>query len=151
MTAVTPASTTDAYQRAIAQAEPNELKTAIGVYDFTKQGGAQGTIALNGKTVIPSGAVIVGGFVDVTVALLSGGAATIACQVNAANDVLTAVAVASWTTGRKNVLPSPTTGALTASTAVKTTAARDISFAIAAADLTAGVCKVVLYYYEPTA
>lgn len=125
------------------------LKVARGDYSFAVDGGAQGTIALMGGTLIPSGAIIVGGFVEVTTALTSGGAATIACQVNAANDILTAVAVASWTTGRKNILPAMTSGALTASTSVKTTAARDISIVIAAADLTAGAFKVVLFYVDP--
>lgn len=122
-----------------------------GKYDFAVDGGAVSTIAITSGTPIPSGSVILGGYVDVTTALTSGGAATIACEVEAANDILTAVAVASWTTGRKNVLPSPTTGALTASTAVKTTAARDISIVIAAAALTAGVCNVVLYVVPPLA
>ena len=122
-----------------------------GKYDFAVDGGAQSTIAITSGTPIPSGSVILGGYVDITTTLTSGGAATIACQVNAANDILTAVAVASWTAGRKNVLPSPTTGALTASTAVKTTAARDISIVIAAADLTAGVFNVVLYVVPPLA
>ena len=125
------------------------LKVARGDYSFAVDGGAQGTIALMGGTLIPSGAIIVGGFVEVTTALTSGGAATIACQVNAANDILTAVAVASWTAGRKNILPAMTSGAPTASTSVKTTAARDISIVIAAADLTAGAFKVVLFYVDP--
>jgi hypothetical protein len=125
------------------------LKVARGDYSFAVDGGAQGTIALMGATLIPTGAIIVGGYIEVTTQLTSGGSATIACQVNAANDILTAVAVASWTAGRKNILPAMTTGALTASTAVKTTAARDISIVIATADLTAGVFKVVLFYHDP--
>jgi len=116
-----------------------------GRYDFAVDAGAQGTLAITAGLPIPSGATIVGGYVDVITQLTSGGAATIACQVNAANDILTAVAVASWTAGRKNVLPAPTTGALTASTAVRTTADRNISIVIAAADLTAGKFDVVLY------
>lgn len=127
------------------------LKIARGIYDFTVDGGAVSTIALMGDTKIPSGATIIGGFVDVHTQLTSGGAATIACQVEGANDILTAVAVASWTVGRKNVLPSPTSGALTASTAVRTTAARDISIVIAAQPLTAGRFSVVLYYADPLA
>ncbi len=122
-----------------------------GKYDFAVDGGAVSTIAITSGTPIPSGSVIVGGYVDITTTLTSGGAATIACQVEAANDILTAVAVASWSAGRKNVLPSPTTGALTASTAVKTTAARDISLVIAAVALTAGVANVVLYVIPPLA
>lgn len=126
------------------------LKVARGDYSFAVDGGAVSTIALTGQTLIPSGAIIVGGYVEITTTLTSGGAATIACQVEAANDILTAVAVASWTAGRKNILPTAyTTGALTASTTVKTTAARDISIVIAAAALTAGVFKVVLFYHDP--
>jgi len=89
--------------------------------------------------------------IDITTALTSGGAATIALQVEAANDILTAVAVASWTTGLKNVLPADTTGALTAATGVKTTVARDVSVVIAAAALTAGKFTVYLSYVDPTA
>jgi hypothetical protein len=122
-----------------------------GKYDFAVDGGAQSTIAITSGLPIPSGSYVIGGFVDVTTQLTSGGSATIACQVEAANDILTAVAVASWTTGRKNVLPAPTTGALTASTAVKTTAVRNISIVIATADLTAGVFNVVLYVVPPLA
>jgi len=121
-----------------------------GKYDFAVDGGAVSTIAITSGTPIPSGAVIIGGYVDVSTALV-GATATIAMQIEAANDILTAVAVASWTTGRKNVLPAPTTGALTASTAVKTTAARNISIVIATAALTAGVFDVVLYVIPPLA
>lgn len=127
------------------------LKSVVGVYDFAADGGAVGTIGLVGGLVIPAGATIVGGFVDVVTALASGGAATIACQVEAANDVVTAVGVASWTTGRKNILPAMASGALTASTTVRTTTARDISLVVAAAALTAGKVKVVLFFTDPLA
>lgn len=122
-----------------------------GRYDFAVDAGAVSTIAITSGTPIPSGSIIVGGYVDVLTQLTSGGAATIACQVNAANDILTAVAVASWTAGVKNVLPASTTGALTTSTAVKTTADRNISIVIAAAALTAGKFDVVLYVLPPAA
>lgn len=136
----------------VAEGTPGpRMKIARGIYDFATDGGAVSTIALMGATNIPSGATIVGGYIDVHTQLTSGGAATIACQVEAANDILTAVAVASWTAGRKNILPAPTSGALTASTAVRTTAARDISIVIAAAALTAGRFSVVLYYTDPLA
>jgi hypothetical protein len=120
-----------------------------GKYDFAVDGGAISTIAITAGLPIPLGSVVVGGYVDVITPFTSGGAATIACQVEAANDILTAVAVASWTAGRKNILPAPTTGALTASTAVKTTADRNISLVIAAFALTAGVAHVVLYVIPP--
>ena len=122
-----------------------------GRYDFAVDGGAISTIAITSGTPIPAGSVIVGGYVDVLTQCTSGGAATIACQVEAANDILTAVAIASWTTGRKNVLPAPTSGALTAGTQVKTTADRNISIVIAAQTVTAGKFDVVLFVLPPVA
>lgn len=122
-----------------------------GRYSFAVDGGAISTIALTAGLPIASGSVVVGGYVDIITQLTSGGAATIACQVEAANDILTAVAVASWTVGRKNILPALATGALTATTVVKTTADRNISAVIAAATLTAGVFEVVLFVIPPLA
>lgn len=114
-----------------------------GRYSFAVDGGAQSTIAITSGTPIPSGSIVIGGQIYVSTQL-TGATATIACQVEAANDILTAVAVASWTVGVKNILPAITTGALTASTAVRTTADRNISIVIATANLTAGVFDVVL-------
>jgi len=115
-----------------------------GEYDFTVDGGAISTIALTAGQPIPNGAVVVGGYVDI-LTQVTGAGASIACQIEAANDVLTAVAIASWTAGRKNILPALTTGALTACTAVKTTAARDISIVSSGGALTAGKFDVVVY------
>ena len=122
-----------------------------GKYDFAVDGGAVSTIAITSGLPIPSGSVIVGGYIDVTTQLTSGGSATIACQVEAANDIIAAVAVASWTAGRFNILPSEASGSLTASTYRKTTADRNISIVIATAALTAGVFNVVLKVIPPLA
>lgn len=124
------------------------VKYVRGDYSFAVDGGAIGTIPLIGATVIPSGAIITGGFIEITTTVTSGGAATIAVQVNAAGDICAATAVASWAAGRYNILPATASGSLSASTTVKTTAARDISIVIAAFALTAGVFKVVLEYIE---
>ena len=121
------------------------IYTARGTYDFTVEGGAVSTIGLMGATLLPAGITIIGGYVDVQTQV-TGAGASIACQVEAANDILTAVAIASWTTGRKNILPQLGAGALTASTVVRTTAARDISIVISAAVVTAGRFHVVLFY-----
>lgn len=123
------------------------FRAARGDYSFAADGGAVGTIALTGATLIPAGATILGGFLDVTAGVTSGGAATIAVQVEGAGDIVAAAAVsgAPWsTTGRKSVIP-----AFTGATAVRTTAARDISIVIATAALTAGAFKVVLFYVQP--
>ena len=118
------------------------------LYDFAVEGGAVSTIGLRGATDIPSGARCVGGYIDVLTTLTSGGAATIALQLEAAGDIVAATAVASWTAGQKNILPALTSGSVTAGTTVKTTAARDISVVIAAFALTAGKFRVVLEF-EP--
>lgn len=121
-----------------------------GKYDFAVDGGAISTIALTSGTPIPSGSVIWGGYIDV-ITQATGASASIACQVEAANDIITTVAIASWTTGRKNILPALATGALTATTAVKTTADRNISIVITGGAVTAGVFNVVLFVIPPLA
>jgi hypothetical protein len=115
-------------------------------YDFSVEGGAVGTIGLLGQTVIPANAVILGGFVQVVTPPTSGGAGTLAIQVEGANDIVAAAAVsgAPWSTaGRKSIVP-----AFTGATTVKTTAARDVSAVIGTAALTAGVVEVFLAYIE---
>lgn len=123
------------------------IKIARGDYDFAVDGGAQGDIDLMGVAGVPSGAIVVGGFVEVTAALTSGGAATAALKIEGADDLIAAAAVsgAPWSaTGRKSVVPN-----FTGANTIKTTAARDIALTIATADLTAGAFKAVLFYLEP--
>lgn len=123
--------------------EGTGTKWARARYDFAVDGGAIGTIAITAEK-IPPNAIILGGVVEVDLVPTSGGAATVAIQVEAANDIVTAAAVsgAPWsTTGRKSVIP-----AFTGATTVKTTVARDISIVIAAATLTAGQIDVLLAY-----
>lgn len=124
------------------------LRAARGDYSFAADGGAVGTIALMGATSIPSGSIIVGGLIEVTTPPTSGGAATIALQIEGAGDVLAAAAVsgAPWSTaGRKSVIP-----AFTGATSLKTTAARDISAVVATAALTAGAFTVYVFYIPPS-
>ena len=122
-----------------------DLKTWQGDYSFAVDGGAQGTIVLRSKNgPLPIGSYVVGGIIDVATALDSGGSATAALQVNAANDLVSAAAFggAPWsTTGNKSVIPV-STGA----TSIELTAARQPALVIATADLTAGVFKLVLLY-----
>lgn len=112
-------------------------------YDFAVDGGGIGTIVVTAEK-IPPNAIILGGLVEVDTPPTSGGAGTLAVQVEGANDIITAAAVsgAPWSTaGRKSVIP-----AFTGATTVKTTVARDISVVIAAAALTAGQVDVLLAY-----
>lgn len=115
-------------------------------YDFAEDGGAVGDIDLTGSAVIPKGAYIVGGWLEVDTVPTSGGAATVAVKVEGAGDIVAAAAIsgAPWSsTGRKDVVPDST-----GSTVVKTTAARKVQATVATAALTAGVFDVVLLYVE---
>lgn len=121
------------------------IKSVRGRWDFSVDGGAVSTIAITSEK-IPANMYILGGFVEVDTAVTSGGAGTLAVQVESAGDIVAAAAVsgAPWsTTGRKSVIP-----VFTGATTVKTTAARDISVVIAAAALTAGQVDVVLFFVE---
>jgi len=125
------------------------LNVAVGKYSFAVDGGAVSTIPLMGATGIPSGSTILGGWLEVDTVPTSAGGATIAVQVNAADDIVAAAAIsgAPWsTTGRKSIIP-----VFTGATAVRTTAARDISIVIGTAALTAGIVRVVLVYASPVA
>lgn len=128
-----------------------KVKTAVGLYDFAVDGGAVSTITLRSlgmaSNVIPNGSVITGGYIDIQTALTSGGAATIGANSEAAGDIVAAAtAVATWSLGRKTVLPADTTGSAAAGTQVKLTAARSITITIAAFALTAGKFTLVLEY-----
>lgn len=128
-------------------AQGSGLKVVRGRYDFTVDGGAIGTIDLMVRADIPSGAIVLGGYVEVTVAPTSGGSATVAVQVEGAGDTVGAAVVsgAPWsTTGRKSVIP-----VFTGASTLKTTAARKIQAVVAVAALTAGAFDVVLFYLRP--
>lgn len=122
------------------------LYLARAKYKFADDGGVAGNINLFGGLVIPSGAVVIEAGLDVITILASGGAPTVALQLEAAGDLQAAAAFngAPWSTvGRKNLLPQ------TWATSVKTTAARDIIAVIAAANLTGGEFDVYLRYLLP--
>lgn len=119
------------------------IKAVRGRYDFSVDGGAAGDITISSTGVIPAGAYIVGGFMQVDT-IVAGSGASVAVKVEGAGDIVASAAVsgAPWsTTGFKDVVPDST-----GSTVVKTTAARSIVATIASADLTAGVFDVVLFY-----
>lgn len=123
------------------------IKIARGDYDFAVDGGAQGDIDLMGVAGLPADAIVLGGLVEVTAALTSAGAATVALKAEGVGDVIAAAAVsgAPWSTvGRKSVIPD-----MSGANSLKTTADRDITMTIATADLTAGAFKAVLFYLEP--
>jgi hypothetical protein len=126
------------------------LKSAVGEYSFAVDAGAISTITLRAASndpvgnLIPAGSVVISGYIEVDTAVTSGGAATVAVTLESAGDLLAAAAVSGspWsTTGRKSILPVGS-----GATTVKTTAARSLTVAVAAATLTAGVFRVVVMY-----
>ncbi len=122
-------------------ADTKKLKEWRGEYDFAVDGGAQGTITLRTDDgVIPNGAVVFGGYLDITTACLSA-TGTMALQVEGAGDILAATAQAGLTVGIKDILPD-----CTGSACVKTTAERNPKLVIATADFTAGVFSLVLFW-----
>ena len=117
-------------------------RIAKATYDFAVHGGAIGTVNLGVQ--LPANAIVLDGMVDVLTAPTSADAATIAVQVEAANDIINAAAItgAPWsTTGRKDIIPVGT-----AATSKKTTVTRAISVVIGAHALTGGRFSVFLRY-----
>jgi len=112
-----------------------------GDYDFAVDGGATGTIVLRSTDgVIPLGARIMGGYLDVLTACLSA-TGTMAVNSEAAADILAATAQAGLTVGGKSVIP-----VFTGASSVKMTADRNPALVIATAAFTAGKFSLVLFY-----
>ena len=122
------------------------IQVTRAFYHFAVDGGAVGTVPLRDGQV-PANAIILGGYIEVTTPLTSGGAATVRLDAEAVGDLQAAAAVtgAPWSTaGRKSVTP-----AFTGATSIKTTAGRVISAVIATAALTGGAFEVNLFWYLP--
>lgn len=121
------------------------LKTWTGEYDFAVDGGAVSTITLRSNDgPLPAGAYVLGGVLDINTALDSGGSATAALQVKAANDVINSAAFggAPWsTTGNKDIIPDAT-----GSTAIELTADSSPALVVGTAALIAGAFRLILTY-----
>lgn len=121
------------------------LKTAEAEYDFAVDGGAISTITLRGVGInggeIPTGSIITGGYIDVTTTVLPATVATVALNSEAAGDLRAAAVAGDLTVGRVDIIPDAT-----GSTARKTTAERNLAMTIAAAALTAGRFRLVVFY-----
>ena len=118
------------------------LQVVKATYDFAVDGGAVSAIE-RGEDFIPSGWIVVGGFIQVSTAITGG--ATVAVHVQTANDIQTAAADsgAPWsTTGLKAITPKANTPE---STGIALTARRKITATITTAAITAGKFSVYLY------
>lgn len=114
------------------------------VYSFAVNGGAIASIPLfddlGNPAIVPAKAIVQRSYIDFFVACTSGGSATLSLQVETANDVLAALAVASATGLVEGVSVN------TIATAKKTTVARQVTLVVAVATLTAGQFNVFLEY-----
>jgi hypothetical protein len=120
------------------------LGNAKMTYDFAVDGGAVSTITPTNSPTIPNKAIILGGTIDITTTLTSGGSATIALGLGSGGQAAAlkaALAVASWGAGQLAIIP-----VFTAATYYKATAAAKLSLTIATAALTAGKFDVNVAY-----
>jgi hypothetical protein len=109
-------------------------------YEFGKLGGAAGSFKLGH---MPTGQRVIGGWMQVDESPVGAGA-SVAIQVEAANDIVTAAAVggAPWsTTGKKAITPKANTPE---SSSLLTTQDRDVVAVVSGGDLTAGKFSVYL-------
>jgi len=112
-------------------------------YDFTRQGGAIGNIAL--PPIIPNGSVAIGGYISVITPPVGAGA-SIAVTLESAGDLQAAAVIsgAPWsTTGRKAITPQAV------ASSIGLTADRAVTINITGAPLTAGRFDVMVYFDMP--
>ena len=123
------------------------LQVAYAKYDFAVNGGLVSTIA-PASSLLPDNAIIVGGTINSTTAVTSGGAGTVAIGTSAGSSTTSILgATAKATLSLDAVLNAVPVFA----TPVKLTAAGTITFTIGTAALTAGVIEVWLYYVVASA
>ncbi len=115
------------------------------VFDVDVDGGAVGPVGL-ARARVPAGTIIVGGTIDVLETFTSADdSATIAISIEAANDVVSAVAISNganpWDAGLKQVVPVMATN----TTWIKTTKDRDVRITVGTQPLTAGKLRGFLW------
>jgi len=133
----------------------NGLNGSMGLayakYDFAVDGGTVGTKTpvASFNSTIPANAVLVGGAVNVTTAITSGGSATVAigCSGTGGSTTTLLGATAKASLGLNVVLLTVTTFAVPK----KITGAGGITFTIGTAALTAGVIEVWVLYFLASA
>jgi hypothetical protein len=121
------------------------VKSWSGNYSFAVDAGAVGPITLRSNDgAIPNGSIVVGGFLDVTGAFTTSASGEAAIAVNSAGDLVAATVVSGApysTTGLKDLVVDAS-----GSTAIKLTADRSPTLTISVGAITAGICRLVLFY-----
>lgn len=127
---------------------PWQIQTFHAIFDFTVDGGLVSTITPAKTALIPANAIMVGGVVNVTVAVTSAGAATVGIGTSAGSSTTALLAATAKTSLTVDALLAlvPTFAA-----PVKMTAAGSITFTVGTAVLTAGQIEVFVSAYVPAA
>jgi hypothetical protein len=116
-------------------------------YSFAVDGGAIATITPSNSPTLPAGAIILGGVLDVTTSLTSGGAAQVSIGTSAGSSVTalkaSAVLGTEYAAGLRALTP-----VFTAATYVKLTAAGRLTLTVTVATLTAGRFDVNVAYVQ---
>jgi hypothetical protein len=120
--------------------------TAIATFDPSATAGMRTIAAHTLGVTIPDNAIIIDGRIDVLTTFTSAtDAGTIAIHVQSANDIRTATAISTGTSWDAPTIQA-TVPVGTVATAIKLTAAREITATVAVEALTAGKCKIYLDY-----
>jgi hypothetical protein len=109
-------------------------------YDFSRDGGAVGEIALRGNK-LPKGAVVDGGKIHVITPVTSAAAVTVELGIEGTDDVLESTLKAALTQNAIIATEAATTPLLT------TTAGAGVTMTIGVAAITAGKLIVALEYF----
>lgn len=128
------------------QAGSAGAEVAKATYDFSVDGGAISTILLASSQIIPTGAIIFGGLIDIPVTLTSGGGATMAIGLGSGAQAAALKAATGFATYANGSI-LPLIPVWTAASAFIVAADTKISVTIAAAALTAGKVAVQIYYH----
>lgn len=124
----------------------NELRTAHAKYAFAVDGGAVTTITPASNSTIPTKAIILGGIINVTTAVLAaGGAANVAVGTSAGSSTTSLLAATAKASFSLDALLA-TVPVFTAATAFKMSAAGAITITVDTNALTAGVVEVFVVY-----
>ena len=124
------------------------LRVARAKYDFGVDGGAQSAITLAENASIPDNAIIVGGIINSTVAVLSEGSGTVSVGTSAGSSATSIIGV----TAKGDLsIDATLNSAATFAAPVKMTAAGLITATIGTADLTAGVIEITILYFVAAA
>lgn len=126
-----------------------QLRMARAKYSFATDGGAVGLITPAVNATIPDNAIIFGGILNPTTALV-GTSSTIAVGTSAGSSAAALKAATAEATYSADAVLA-TIPVFTAASSVKLTAAGQLTITVAVAPLTAGVLEITVFYFVAAA